>query len=290
MPKSRIGFFDLVAVATIVLLALLTAVICFGILESTAQGSFRGYSVGGAMAGLVVSATLFTSIYLKIRKSSEDQLALQRQVDELRIKLLRSKVPPPGFTIEVDERRQLVFARPRPWTSNGGLVFNYTIRPADLQQDKFPGHCDVAQLPIPTSLPAAQNYYDRLKENTEQNPRILEKTFDTLQVGPDDQPLECLRISGNQYIRFVIEKDEITGVKTFRWSPVTGDEYLERQEKNNDFGSTRVSYLKANRLQVYCYHRELNMIFWFRCLDLSDHWSNTSATFHQILQSIGFLA
>jgi hypothetical protein len=72
--------FDVVVWTLIAVFGLVTAYVTFGILSSQASTEVQGYSVEGALAGFVVSAGVLTSIYLQVRKSSNEVEALHRRI------------------------------------------------------------------------------------------------------------------------------------------------------------------------------------------------------------------
>lgn len=139
---ERDKLIDLVAVAAIALIGLLTAYVCFGVLQSEATGEYQQYSVGGAIAGALASVGLLSTIYLRIRASSgelhqlsqtyQGKLAkLTEHNQELQQKLIRGAPRPPGFEIEVSERQRIVLARPKDWRPRGGIIFEYELPEAE---------------------------------------------------------------------------------------------------------------------------------------------------------------
>ncbi|MDP8973555.1 MAG: hypothetical protein M3N45_10400 [Actinomycetota bacterium] len=111
MRKDKI--IDLVAVVTIALVGLLTAYVCFGLLQSEASGEFQQYSVGGAIAGALASVSLLSTTYLQIRKSGSEIQKLRETNQELQQKIIRGAPRPPGFDTEVSERQRIVLAGPK---------------------------------------------------------------------------------------------------------------------------------------------------------------------------------
>ena len=96
MRKDKI--IDLVAVVTIALVSLLTAYVCFGLLQSEASGEFQQYSVGGAIAGALASVSLLSTTYLQIRKSGGEIQKLREANQELQQKIIRGAPRPPVST------------------------------------------------------------------------------------------------------------------------------------------------------------------------------------------------
>ena len=138
--------FDIVIWLLIVAAGLGAAYVCFGVLKSTAQGQFQSYSVGGAIAGALVSWGVLTSVYLQLRGSSNELRELRNRTEELQNKVIRGAPRPLGFEIEVDERQRIVLARPKEWRPKGGTIFFLEQRDAaqaDEQKSDKPKSGDV---------------------------------------------------------------------------------------------------------------------------------------------------
>jgi hypothetical protein len=105
--------FDAVIWILIAALGLVSAYVCFKVLDSSASGQFQQYSVGGAIVGAIISWGILTSMYLQVRKSSGELVDLRRQVADLEKKLLRGAPRPKDFETEVAERQRIVLARPK---------------------------------------------------------------------------------------------------------------------------------------------------------------------------------
>ena len=118
---------DIVVWLFISAVGLVTAYVCFGLLSSQASGKFQQYSVGGAIAGAIVSWAVFTSVYLQIRGSSRELQELRDRTNELQNKLIRSAPRPQGFDTEVDERQRIVLARPKERQPKGGTIFELEL-------------------------------------------------------------------------------------------------------------------------------------------------------------------
>ena len=71
--------FDLVVWLFIASVGLVAAYVCFGILNSQASGRYQQYSVGGAIAGALISWSVLTSVYLQLRGSSNELQDLRRE-------------------------------------------------------------------------------------------------------------------------------------------------------------------------------------------------------------------
>ena len=142
MELTRINserFFDAVVWFFIAAVGLVAAYVCFGILNSEVSGRFQEYSVGGAIAGAVVSWAVLTSVYLQLRGSSNELQELRNRSNELQSKLIRGAPRPQGFETEVDERQRIVLARPKDWQPKGGTMFDLQLPDETMKSgDTFP--------------------------------------------------------------------------------------------------------------------------------------------------------
>lgn len=111
----------------IVGLSLAVAYVCFVILGSSAEGTLRNWKLGGGLAGFIITASFLSSTLMSIyRVLTADQITeYQKQIQELQAKLIKGAPCPPGYTVEIDERHKLVFARPRDWAPKGGMLYQY---------------------------------------------------------------------------------------------------------------------------------------------------------------------
>lgn len=116
-----------IIVAAIVILSLGAAVICFRILESSAEATLQNWKVGGGIAAFLVTASFLASTFLSLyRLLTTEQLEDYRKyIQELEAKLIKGAPCPPNYTIDVDEKHKLVFARPQEWEPKGGVLYTY---------------------------------------------------------------------------------------------------------------------------------------------------------------------
>src|SRR5215213_50763 len=208
MGMGKDKLIDLVAVVAIALIGLLTAYVCFGLLQSqaTTDGSaIPGYSLGGAIAGALATVSLLSTIYLRIRKSSgdlqqlrdENQNELQKLREsnqELQQKLIRGAPRPKGFDTEVSELEKIVLARPRDWTPRGGVIFEYELPKSEARKgDEFRARfrCTYsmiskdgeAQQPSPDDDEAIRQCYERVRENTLNDACVESHTSEYVYLG-----------------------------------------------------------------------------------------------------------
>ncbi len=130
--------FALIAATIIIIISLFVAYVCFNILDSSAQANLKEWKLGGAFAALIFTASVLTTMVLQFNRTMtkdqveelQNQLADEKEksnhlIMELQSKLIRGAPTPDGFTIDVDERHKLVFARPINWIPINGLLYNY---------------------------------------------------------------------------------------------------------------------------------------------------------------------
>lgn len=129
-----------------VLLSLLVSWITFGLLDSSATAEIRGYKLGGAIAAFAFTAALlFTAFHNVYRLITADQEYVKK-IAELEAKLIKGAPCPPGYSIEIDERHKLVFARPTNWKPWEGYLYKYVEPPRS--PGRFVANCDVRYRPL----------------------------------------------------------------------------------------------------------------------------------------------
>jgi hypothetical protein len=111
----------------IVGLSLLVAYVCFSILSSSAEGTLQNYKVGGGLAGFLITASFLSSTLISIyRLLTADQITeYRKQIQELNAKLIKGAPCPPEYTIDIDEKHKLVFARPKTFSPIDGFLYKY---------------------------------------------------------------------------------------------------------------------------------------------------------------------
>ena len=253
--------FDLVAWALIFLAGLFAAYVCFGILNSQASGTLREYSVGGAIAGALVSWGTLTTIYLKLQRSTSqaDELRskneaselrrsneveqLRKRVEELQSKLIRGAPHPDGFSIEVAERQSIVLARPQNWMPKGGTIFELELPDFDphnpdktmQEADKFPATFRCSFVPIPKGdngqLVGREKYYAHELKSLQNaassyNPTVLSYNSEIIQMGGEPAAIESLKIIARQFLKIVIGPSPDTGKIERTWWMISRDEYV----------------------------------------------------------------
>ncbi len=205
MRSARL--FDLMVVLFIVASGLATAYVCFGVLSSQANGRFEQYSLGGAIVGAVVSWSLLTTIYLRVRKASEDLDDLRRQNQELQGKLIRGAPRPDGFVIEVDERQRVVLARPQDWEPKGGIIFQLEMPGKPEDKDSFAGSFRCSFLPIDKnkdSKQTAEQYYNYQLQQLEAEAKsgyVQSYSKEFARLGGEAASAESLKVIARQFAR-----------------------------------------------------------------------------------------
>lgn len=125
-PKARLRF-SLISGIVIVAVSVAIAYVCFKILDSSATATLKQWKLGGAFAGFVFTASLLTSIVFQFYKqmTSETVDSYRSLIEELQAKLIKGAPCPDDFSIDIDERHKLVFARPDSWRPRGGVLYQY---------------------------------------------------------------------------------------------------------------------------------------------------------------------
>jgi hypothetical protein len=237
---------DLIAVVVIALVGLLTAYVCFGLLQSEATGEFQQYSVGGAIAGALASASLLSTTYLQIRKSSGELQKLRENNQALQQKIIRGAPRPTGFDTEVSERQRIVLARPKDWKPRGGIIFEYELPQTEARKyDEFRARfrCsysmiskdDEAQQQLSENGPkewrsssdseALRRCYERVRQNTLNDTCVQSHTSEFVYLGEESQAIKCLKIIAHEYVGIHVQKDPLSGKEATYWNPISRDVY-----------------------------------------------------------------
>ncbi|MDJ0909612.1 MAG: hypothetical protein QNI99_10490 [Woeseiaceae bacterium] len=216
---------DLAVVIFIFFAGLFAAWVAFGVLESTAEGEFQQYRVGGAIAGFLAATTLLATFYLQVRKSSGEFEELRERADELEHKLLRGGPCPRGFQIEAVDRQQIVFARPREWTAAGGLIVNLEMPKSDT--DDLPGIFRCYFVPITDETPGREDYFLSEIAKAENAPQYVDSfTSERLTLGGDQSPIDAIKIIARQYARIHRRRSPVTGQMNVEWTEIPKDSFF----------------------------------------------------------------
>src|SRR5687768_6234218 len=171
---DREKFVDISIIVIIAAIGLFTAFLTFGILSSQASAQIQQYSVGGAIAGALVSWGVLGTLYRQFRQSSDsfrqlkesnerlqetlergDQLKelqeanerlqeilargdelrdLRKRNEELQQKLIRGAPRPDEYEIEISDREKIVLARPSKWIPRGGVLFDFELPASEMNE------------------------------------------------------------------------------------------------------------------------------------------------------------
>jgi hypothetical protein len=239
MKNERIV--DLIIWLVIAIVGLVAAYLCFGILDSQASGKYQGYSVGGAIAGAIVSWSVLTSVYLQVRKSSNELQEYKKRVDELQSKLIRGAPRPEGFDTEVSERDRLVLARPKIWKPKGGTIFDLVLPETAMKQgDAFPAAFRCYYLPIagearkgakksgPAVLSREDWYALELKQIRDASEFVSSFSHEMIRVGGEPAGVESLKLIARQCVRLMRQRSDWTRQFEWQWELISRDEFAGR--------------------------------------------------------------
>ena len=239
MKNDRIV--DLIIWLVIAIVGLVAAYLCFGILDSQASGKYQGYSVGGAIAGAIVSWSVLTSVYLQVRKSSNELEEYKKRVDELQSKLIRGAPRPDGFDTEVSERDRLVLARPKIWQPKGGTIFDLVLPESAMKPgDAFPAAFRCYYLPIvsearkgankngPAVLSREDWYALELKQIREAAAFVSSFSYEMIRVGGEPAGVESLKLIARQCVRLMRKRSDWTRQYEWQWLLISRDDYAGR--------------------------------------------------------------
>lgn len=239
------GGSDIVVLILIFFAGLLSAWVCFGVLSSTASGEFQSYSVGGAIAGAVVSWAILTSVFLQLRGSSTELRELRQHAEELQRKVIRGAPRPPGFDTELDERQRIVLARPKEWQPKYGTIFQFEEK-VDLEvkkddADVFPATFQCTFYPIEEDTEGSEEGAKQAKESEktrrekfyegelgrlkEQSQFILSSTYEMVRLGAEASEIECLKVIAQQCARIRIGPMRETGRMGITWTIINREQF-----------------------------------------------------------------
>jgi hypothetical protein len=234
---NKDSMFDLGAFTLIAVLALITAYLTFGILDSSASAELQQYSVGGAIAGALVSISIFASVYLQLRGSSEkfkqerenaqqritdmqrdsdnklealraqhqqEQDVFRRQIQELQQKLIRGVPRPIGFVPEVFDQQRFVFARPEAWEHRGGSLVDIVL-PLEkmVKDDLFQARFTCSYVPITAEMGSPEDYYQNyqtLMRSADTTLYVEAPVFEYIQLGGDPNSVKSLKLVMREYV------------------------------------------------------------------------------------------
>lgn len=116
MPSTRFQS-PLTSIIVIFICSLTAAFVTFRFLESTAAYNETGITVGGALAGFIITfIVLWRSFHTFAQELGQAETEkLREQVTNLRNQLLRQDPPPPGYRRVVNEDYKVVMHVPSDW-------------------------------------------------------------------------------------------------------------------------------------------------------------------------------
>lgn len=250
---AKYNWQDVVVLIIIAFIGLLTAYVTFGILDSQAESTIKGYSVSGAIAGALLSWSLLASVYKQFRRSSGELQDLRKRNDELQQKLLRGTPRPENFDTVIDERQSIVLAVPEEWEPRGGTIFEFEQSMKKMSKsDIFPAFFKSFFFPITADTNSSDEYYERYQKATAATPEVGSYVSEFIYIGGHPNPIKSLKIIAKQYIRINEETDILTGKVSRIWwviSPSFFNELYEihgKQEHNKSSGKNNDEHQKKN--------------------------------------------
>jgi hypothetical protein len=314
MEKDKI--IDALIVLVIALVGLFTAYLTFGILKSQAQGEFHSYQVGGAIAGALVSWSLLASVYLQVRKSSNELEKLHERIQELQQKVIRGTPHPSGFEIEVSEQMKIVLARPEGWARRGGVIFDFELaEPPRGQNDYYPARFTCSFVPIKKEYKerGRDQFYEIFLNNIKKNEFNYHPTSEYISIGGELESPKSLKVIARQYMRIEYHENAYGGKERLQPLKITEEEYENKKvlapsatssasPERSDATTVqdvpvasqtakkpRVVFAKITHMFVACYREDLGNIFFFEFIDDEDDFVKSSENFNKVLESTRFL-
>lgn len=320
---------NLAIVVVIATVSLAVAWVCFAVLDSHAEGGFQAYTLGGALAGFVVTASLLWSIYEGLRRSDRRLETLRRKNRELEQKLIRGVPHPEGYVVEVDEKERLVIARPETWARNGGTLYAFVKTPGDAgdecPRDPFPARLTISyEEADPETDGGPRSYYERLQKwgrAMADDGLMISPIFEHAFVGEAPDGILSLKVAYAQWTIATWDRDPRLGRWTHNYRIITTADAKQLQSAIRDAESNgggqevalaavptggaqsarerstapvAVEEGASNRVLTYhvdvlCYHEALKRIFHFEFVDDSEDFAEASTGFNHVLNSTRFL-
>lgn len=308
--RMREGF-SLVVVLSIAAASLLVASVTFGVLESSGQVADSTRSLGGAVVGFLASFSIISLTYSRLlrlqstainRGLQDRNSTLSRQVEELSQQLIRGAERPSGYDIEVLDQHRIVMARPREYTSRGGVI-------VDLEQPDDPGAEDgtidlvparlfVKYIPAPEGTTVAQ-YYRDYAERAGNSALVEMMACERTVVGADMRAVPSLRVTSQGVMAVTVKRDPTT--KTVKrhtrliprssWDQITESEEprITLPPDEDDTGTSHTFHLRVRLANVVCLHPDLEKVFFFGFEDDEDDFVDSVEALNRSLRSVRFL-
>ena len=212
---------DLVPWICIFLGGLIAAVVCFTILDSTAETE-RGIPLTGGIVGALVAWSALANLYLQLRRSNRTWESLQNLNEQLQTKLIRSSPRPVGYEREIDERNGLVLARPETWEPRGGLLFSFSA-PKSSATDVFSAELQVTQFPMASDR-MSEDFYTDIRRFVTQLVDDLGgvQVEETIFVGGGDRPsVRSAKFTVQTYAEVRMLRASVPGEVPHTWNYIS---------------------------------------------------------------------
>lgn len=262
--RSRL-IFAWISVTLVGLLSLGVAYVCFNILQSSAEASLRNYKLSGAIAAFLVTASfLSTTIITFYRILTSQQIDdYRKQIQELQAKIIKGAPCPPGYTIDIDEKHDLVFARPKEWEPREGILYAY------VEQSK-PNDAMVANFVVTlSSVKDIKSVYDWFDSSDASIDGLYE-----LQMAAVEKETK----GGVMSKEFIL----VDGVRSAKYVNTYTGEFSQGEGKGSVL-------LPMRQSGILCYIPRLESLYTFTFTDDQTDYLKSSAVFNNVIASIRFL-
>src|SRR5271157_516003 len=273
MDEKNRMIFALVSGVITLAVSITVAYIAFKILGSSAEASLQNWKLGGAFAGFVFTASLLTSITFQFYKQlTVDQIGKYReQIQELQAKLIKGAPRPQGYTIDIDERHKLVFARPRDWLPKEGLLYQYVEKkPLGV----FPANFNV----VFQRDEDIADTYEQFKLGTFDAANVdIERLYEDM----TNFSVDILKSSLPSFENLSLSKEFILvdDIKSLKWIISYTTVHPNQEEKKIRFCQSA----------IYIYAPRLGGLYNFNFTDIEEHYLKASEVLNNVIRSIRFL-
>jgi hypothetical protein len=263
--KSRL-IFAWISGTIIVILSLAVAFICFNILQSSAEATLQNWKLGGGIAAFLVTASFLSTTFITFYRllTSEQIDEYRKRIQELETKLIKGAPCPLGYTIDIDEKHKLVFARPNEWEPKGGVLYAYLERRK--QDDLFTANFNVIYADQ-KDVTAMYNWFDGTIES-------VQKLYES----------EMERIE-QEIPQGVMSKEFVTidSIKSIKYVN-TYDLPLQKQSESEE-----QKYLTIRQSGAMIYVARARGLYLFTFSDDRKDFLRSSEVFNNVILSIRFL-
>jgi hypothetical protein len=274
--------------AIVVLLSGGVAYLTTDVLDSSASGNLRGWSVRGGIAAFGFTFLLLGNLVFQLYKEMNRDKAEEylKQIQELQSKLIRGAPQPEGFLVDIDEHHKLVFARPEKWVPKGGILYQYIEPKPVTETNVLPANFNVV-FETTTDLEKYGVSSRALERKKELSPAALENLYKNV--------IEQLRamiphmVDGYALEGFAQEYLFVDGLKSVRYTHTYSANVTMALAPVEDASPASPTRVRITQVGIAIFQPRLAAMFVFTFSDDAEDFLTSSEDFNRIVSSIRFL-